>query len=157
MLLIQRKLPAALRQGGAKRRIDFGRGIVPQPLGHVAIDIERHRDRGMAKAFLRDLGMDTRQQQLRGMSMPERVEMYREAKALREPAKIVGEHTRRNWRSIRLSTYEAVAGLAYTEREQFLGLIPLEPPQLLDREGGQRDRARLAALGRLEPHSAACP
>src|SRR5271169_1466962 len=55
----------------SKCRVNLSRRVVPQPLGHMTIDVEGHRYRGVAEPLLCDLRMNPCKQKLGGVSVSE--------------------------------------------------------------------------------------
>jgi len=63
----------------------------------------------------------------------------------------VGEASRRHWIAIRATEGQRLAGLTNAERQQFLGLLALEPAQFLNNKAREGDGPRLLSLGSLKP------
>src|SRR5262245_56567144 len=106
----------------------------------------------MAKPLLRDFRVHTAREQRGGVAVPQIVEsdLWEILHLVHVPAELIGERERRMNLAVSPTAHQGRGRLPDTEPEQVLCLIPFQPAQLGDPEGGEGDRARLPVLRWLE-------
>src|SRR6266487_5225637 len=124
----------------------------------MRIQVERDADRRVSETLRGDLRMHAISQELGRVRVAQIMES--DARQFFQPPHEASELVSQAQRLVRLAVgagaHKSFAALPDPEREQFLGLLPFEPAQLLDRISGQRDGTVPVVLGRLEANSKLC-
>src|SRR5690348_5648479 len=103
----------------------------------------------MAESLLCDFWVHAGKQKLRRVRMPQIVETHprHPFHAVDETSELVGEAPRLHRQAVGPSADEGILVLSDADLQEFLSLVTLEPAKLVQREGRERHRARLALFG----------